>query len=74
MCGHSVKQPERPVKDEYEERFQMNSEKCGKRVDSISYYRDQLRIVWHKMGNIQAEKMCLAESGDASKSASAWLE
>ena len=47
----------------------MNPEKRGKRVDSISYYRDQLRIVEHEKGNLQAEKMCFAKSGDASESA-----
>eukprot|EP00592_Proboscia_alata_P024003 CAMPEP_0194448308 /NCGR_PEP_ID=MMETSP0176-20130528/129494_1 /TAXON_ID=216777 /ORGANISM="Proboscia alata, Strain PI-D3" /LENGTH=971 /DNA_ID=CAMNT_0039275269 /DNA_START=42 /DNA_END=2958 /DNA_ORIENTATION=+ len=72
--GGRIKQPERPVNDDYEEMFQMNPAKRGERVDSISYYRDQLRIVGHEIGNLRAEKMCLAESGDASESASAWLE
>ena len=69
-----MKQPERPVKDDHEEMFQMNPAKRSERVDSISYYRDQLRIIRQEIDNLRTEKMCLAERGDASESASAWLE
>ena len=50
-----------------------NSPQKGERVDSITYYTDQLEMINNKVKNMQSEKKALAYSGDPSIRASQWI-